>query len=148
RSFEVQRFPLPTEQQLVALEDRLKTRLPDDYRRFILNYNGGLFTASEPVITPQHDGCPVDRLTGLWGIGASYRHAELGSDVDIFDDNDPPIIVPVGNTLMGNLLYLVNEDAPDRGSICLKMAFSWTIYVLTKDMDEFFGLLTADEPTR
>jgi hypothetical protein len=148
RTFQVQRFPLPTEEQLIALESRLKTHFPDDYRRFVLSFNGGIFPEPYPFITPLHPECPVDQLRGLWGIGASYRFAELGNDVDLFDDNDPLIVLPIGYTSMGNLLYLVNEDADDRGSVCMKLVGSWTVFVLASNMDEFFGFLTADEPSR
>jgi SMI1-KNR4 cell-wall len=147
-SFDVERFPLPAEAQLAALENRLKTRLPDDYREFVLRYNGGVFRDPYPFISPRHGDCPVDCLTDLWGLGATYRHAELGRDVTNFDDNDPPIVFPIGYTEMGNLLYLVNEESEDRGSICLKLKFVWTVFVLASNMEDFFGLLVADEPVR
>jgi len=144
--FQVKRFPLPTEEQVVALERRLKIPLPGHYRQFILEFNGGCFPEPSPFITPLHEECPWDCLNVLWGIGASYTFAELAHDVDLFDGNDPPIILPIGNTDMGNLLYLTTQDAPDYGSVCLKLAFSWTCFVIADTMEEFFGLLRREPP--
>jgi len=143
----VERFPLPAEKLVRELEGRLKIPLPPHYRQFILEFNGGCFGEPHPVITPVHDECPCDSLTDLWGINATYKHAELGRDTNLFDDNDPPIILPIGYTSMGNLLYLVTEEAPDYGSVCLKLAFCWTVFVIADTMAEFFGLLRSDYPT-
>src|SRR3954468_6307138 len=77
RKFCKERFPLPTEEQVAALEGRIGISFPEHYRQFVLNYNGGWFT--EPQIVPPTKGCPVDRLTVLDGIGASHPSAELAS---------------------------------------------------------------------
>ena len=140
-AFPARRFELPSEVQVLELERRLQIPLPGHYRQFILEFNGGCFGPPYPFISPVHDNAPLENLTDLWGIGASYPHAELGHDTINFDDNDPPIILPIGYTERGSLLYLVTEDAPDYGSICLKLAFCWTVYVIADTMEEFFGLL-------
>ena len=134
------RFPLPTEQQVADLEKRIGVSLPPDFRQFVLEYNGGVFT--EPRIVPPSEDCPLDRLTVLDGIGASHHSCELASasSLSLFDDNDPPQIVPIGYTLMGNLLYLVTHPE-GFGHIGLKKAFSDDSYYLASGIDEFFGLL-------
>jgi hypothetical protein len=76
RRFSRKRFPLPTEAQVRTLERRIKVAFPDDYRQFLLEYNGGYFT--EPAIMPVSEGCPQDALAFLSGIGASHPEAELG----------------------------------------------------------------------
>src|SRR5260370_15782235 len=90
------RFPLPTEGKVSDLEKRIGIRLPPDCRRFILEYNGGYFT--KPEINSVVEGCPVDCLDFMQGIGASHPSAELASEQDLalFDDNDPPQILPIG----------------------------------------------------
>src|SRR5262245_54649104 len=146
-AFPVHRFPLPTEEQVRDLERRLKMPLPGHYRQFILEFNGGYFGPPLfPLTSPVAGDAPLEHLTHLWGIGADGRHAELGHDTCNFDDNDPPIILPIGYTERGSLLYLVTEDAPDYGSICVKLAFCWTVYVIADTMEEFFGLLRSDDP--
>ncbi|MBI2826026.1 MAG: SMI1/KNR4 family protein [Planctomycetia bacterium] len=127
------------------LEQRVGVIFPDDYRRFVLEFNGGYF--SEPEITPVSEGCPDDGLTCLYGIGASHQEAELGrpATLAIFDDNDPPKIVPIGNTGMGGLVILITEFE-GRGEIFLKKAFG-DFYYLADGIEEFFDLL-RDPPWR
>jgi hypothetical protein len=144
RKFSTDRFPLPTEQQLAELEARVRVGLPPDYRRFVLQVNGGYF--NEPEITPVGEGCPPDSLTCVHGIGASHWEVELASEfyLALFDENDPPIILPIGHTSMGGLIILTTE-ADGRGEILLKQAFG-DFHYLAKGIDEFFTLLR--EPIR
>ncbi len=139
RRFCQERFPLPTEEQVAELERRIGCTLPADYRQFILNYNGGYFR--EPEIEPTVDACPVDLLTYLHGIGAAHPEAELATkyQMSIFEENDPPEIVPIGETPMGSLILLiVHEDG--YGEICFKEAFG-DFYFLADGIEEFFSLL-------
>ena len=138
-----ERFPLPTESNIADLEGRIGVSLPDDYREFILDFNGGYFT--EPDIVPPSDECPTDCLTCMRGIGATFPGAELARprDLALFDDNDPPQIVPVGYTMMGGLIILVTHPN-ERGRILYKEAFGGS-YFLAHGIEEFFELL--HEPT-
>lgn len=140
-----ERFPLATEEQVAALERRMGVAFPGDYRDFVIEYNGGLF--SEPRIVPPDDDCPLDRLTFLNGIGATHPTAELATpaELSMFDDNDPPQIVPIGYTLMGNLLFLITHPE-NRGYIGLKKAWSDESFFLADGIEGFFALLTAPPP--
>jgi len=104
-AFAVERFPLPSEEQVSDLESRLGIPLPLHYRKFILEFNGGFFREPKPLIAPVHEELRWYELDGLWGIAAAHRHAELGNDTNLFDDNDPPLILPIGNTSGNHLLY-------------------------------------------
>jgi hypothetical protein len=141
-AFTDERFPLPTEKQVANLEARWHIDLPSDYRRFLLEYNGGYFT--EPQIVPSNPDCPIDRLNNLAGIGATHPSAELGGtgtyNPDLFDNNDPPILLPIGYTLMGNLIYLVTESE-GRGVIGLKKAYTNVFFDLAEGIEGFFSLL-------
>ncbi len=141
RRFCTARFELPGEERLSNLEHRIGVVLPQDYRQFILRFNGGYF--NEPEITPVGEGCPQDGLTCLHGIGASHWEAELASDfyLTLFEENDPPIILPIGHTSMGGLIILTTE-AEGFGEIFLKQAFG-DFHYLAKDIEEFFTLLRA-----
>jgi hypothetical protein len=142
RQYCTERFPLPSEQQVADLEKRIKVSFPDDYRRFLLEYNGGYF--SEPYIQPPEDGdegCPQLALNLMKGIGASHSEAELGcpADLRLFDDNDPPKVVPIGDTPENSLIMLYTQPE-GRGQIFLKQAFGdW--YFLAYGIEEFFELL-------
>ena len=139
RRFSRQRFPLPTESQLVELEQRIGVTLPLDYRRFLLDYNGGYF--NWPEIHPNDPDCPDDVLTYLHGIRAPDKDAALGtqSDLNLFEENTPPKILPIGYTMMGSLIVLVTQ-ADSAGTILFKKAFG-DFYYLAEGIEEFFTLL-------
>lgn len=140
RRFCTERFPLPTQAQLQALEQRIRIEFPEDYRNFVLRFNGGYF--NEPDIVPTTAGCPEDALEYLCGIGASHDTSELGNEhyLNLFDDNDPPQVVPIGSTSLGGLILLDTAPGDERGMIYLKVAFG-SSYFLADGIDEFFGLL-------
>jgi len=144
RRFSSERFPLPTEEQLADLERRIDVVLPEDFRRFVLEYNGGYFT--EPRFTPVGDDCPQDALTFLSGIGASHDIAELGesSTIDLFEDNHPPKVVPIGYTAMGGLIILDTAPGKERGEVYYKQAFG-EVYWLAEGIEDFFALLREPE---
>jgi hypothetical protein len=140
RRFSRKRFPLPTEAQVRALERRIQVTFPDDYRQFLLEYNGGYFT--EPAIMPASEVCPQDALAFLSGIGASHPEAELGEPgaLVLFDDNDPPKILPIGDTPLGSLIILDTAPGEGRGTIYFKQAFG-DFYFLADGIEDFFDLL-------
>jgi hypothetical protein len=82
----------------------------------------------------------------MYGIGASHPSAELGNPVGIglFDDNDPPIIVPIGSTPLGGLIILDTAPGDEKGSICLKQAWG-DFYYLADNIEDLFALLRASD---
>ena len=140
RRFIKQQFlPLPTQEQVAALEWRINVRFPDDYRQFLLDYNGGYFTEPE-IRLPGGDPLRF-ALWQLYGIGALHRGAELGNPASLvlFDDNDPPKVLPIGCTGMGSLIVLATRPE-DRGTIFLKEAFGgW--FFLAEGIAGLFELL-------
>jgi hypothetical protein len=117
---------------------------PDDYRQFLLQFNGGYFKC--PEIAPVGQNCPLETLQILYGIGASHVEAELGLPrrTALFDDNNPPKIIPIGSTGMGGLIILDTAPGEGRGDIFLKQAFG-DFYYLTEAIEAFCALLR--EPT-
>ena len=99
--FCIERFPLPSEDGLQELEQKIGIVFPDDYRRFILDFNGGYF--NEPEIAVGKDP-PHDVLTFLCGLNSSHEEAELGGYLPLFTDNDPPKVFPLGGTPLGGLI--------------------------------------------
>jgi hypothetical protein len=138
--FSKQRFPLPTEPQVSALEELIGVVLPNEYRQFVLQYNGGYFKC--PEITPVGEGCPVSNLHVMYGIGTGQERAELAKPLDLalFDDNTPPKIVPVGYTGTGGLIILDIAPGDGNGVIYLKKEFGDFFY-LTDGIEAFFALL-------
>ena len=136
--FCIERFPLPSESQVAALEERIRVTFPDDFREFILEFNGGYF--NEPDIETVGDA-PPSVLKCLFGIDASHPSSELGSrsSIVLFEDNDPPKILPIGSTPTGGLIILGVEPEV-RGVIFLKQAWG-NSYYLADGIEEFFDLL-------
>jgi len=144
RRFLKERFPLPTAAQVAALEERIHVQFRDDYRRFLLDFNGGYFQC--PEISPVGEQCPLETLQILFGLNPSHSEAELGrpGDAVLFDDNDPPKILPVGRTGMGGLIILDTAPGDGQGAIFLKQAYG-DFYYLADGIEDFFALLR--EPT-
>ena len=148
RSYVRERFPLPSEEEVAALEARINVRFPPDYRQFLLEYNGGWFKEHELSLP---EDVPGDRIDCLYGIGADHETAELGrrSDMLLFDDNDPPQIVIIGCTPIGQLIVL-GVHPENYGQIFWKTYWSrvsktdqmW--FWLADSVDEFFALI--DDP--
>lgn len=138
--FSQERYPLPTESQVEEVEKRLGVRLPNDFRDFILEYNGGYF--SDPRIGAPTDEWPLDSLCAIDGIGASDPDDELANDfiMRIFTDNDPPFLLPFSYTNNGNLLIL-SLKGEDRGAIYMQQAGTREWFLIANNIEEFFGLL-------
>jgi hypothetical protein len=139
--FNTEKFPLPSEKEIVELEDRIGVALPWDYRHYVKEYNGGYF--DDPLI--RCADCKPDGLGSMYGIRATHPYHELGSDrtVHLFDDNWPAKILPIGSTAMGALIILVTEEE-GRGEIYLKVAFGG-FHFLADDIDGFFALLEPSQ---
>jgi hypothetical protein len=137
--FCTERFPLPSESQVSDLERRIKVDFPDDYRQYVLEFNGGYF--DDPIIKPVVEGCPLETLTYMCGIHAKHSGAELGrqDSIALFDGNDPPKIVPIGYTGLGAFIIL-NLDEQECGTIYFKEARGG-FYYLADNIEGFFDLL-------
>lgn len=120
--FCIERFPLPDEKQFENLERQIDVQFPNDYRRYILDFNGGYF--NDCSIACDNEECPQDGLRAMAGIGASHTEAELGNPAitSLFDENDPPQIMSIGRTTMGGLIAMMVRGE-GYGEICLKQAW-------------------------
>ncbi len=131
---------------MAELERRLKIRLPQEYRSFLLEFNGGYFEDAD--IVPVEEGCPQDGLDYLCGIasGDGQMLSELGNaiDVDLFDNNDPMVSLPIGGTGMGGLIVL-SLWPEEAGTILYKKPLG-DFYLLADGIEEFFELLTDPGP--
>jgi hypothetical protein len=138
--FVSERFPLPNEKQVIVFERRIASKLPPDFRQYILELNGGFFDDAE--IVPDHDECPSSILSDMNGLGSPHPDFELNQPGGwrLFDDNDPPKVIPIGGTPMGDFIMLVTELGENPGTILFKQAFG-EFYFLAEGIEEFFGLL-------
>ena len=140
-----QQFPRPSEQDILDLEHRINARFSDHYRDYLLDWNGGMFRW--PTIFHPTESHSVGEVLYLNGIHASVDFAELGRalDLSLFEDNDPPIVLPIGTTTANDLIMLsmVIGDEAD-GMVILRTIDQENIH-LGDTMDEFFALLRDRE---
>lgn len=129
------RFPLPSAQQIDVFEAKIGRVLPRSYRSFLLSYNGGYF--DEPSFTAPFEDGFSDRLNHLYGIGTQNREDDLVNNIDIFTDNLPVLLLPIGYTMMGNLLIMPFESE-DEGQIFLKKAWTQEYLFSASDIDTLF----------
>lgn len=144
REFCRERFSPTSEKRIIDLEQKIGVRLPDEYRHYLLSYNGGAF--NDPIMPVAEDGCPEDCLDVMFGIVEDPIGCNLASpgNLNLFDDNHPAIILPIGYSLMGNLLVLRTEPGEELGWILLKIQDSDDYFVLAKSLDDFFGRLEVN----
>jgi hypothetical protein len=133
-------FTLPSEVDLLAFEAGVGAKLPEQYRQFLLQHNGGYF---QDVVV-NFGGGLGDGLDYLSGIGASFPDAELGEDLDVFDDNDPLKILPIGYTQCGSFLLLgVADDI--RGQVWVQISEDEEFKLIADSFIEFFGGLKVEK---
>jgi hypothetical protein len=137
--FATERFRLPDEEQVLALEQRIGVQLPTDFRDYVLRFNGGYFC--EPEIQTDDEEAAGDALTCMFGIDSGDKLSELAEPgcLGIFEDNDPPIFIPIGYTSLGGFIVMITEEE-NRGMILLKKA-NGGFHFLAEGIEEFFALL-------
>lgn len=95
--------PAPAE-QIDALEQRLGQALPDEYRAYLIEGDGGRFwDNSEAAKT-------------VFGVGDVPDWASLWDKLDAYDDRVPEWLLPVAGDEYGNLFCLSLRET-DRGTV-------------------------------
>jgi hypothetical protein len=149
QKFCVERFPAVSIEQIQDLEASINVHFADAYRYYLLAYNGGSFTYAKLLFPRERPG--NEYLRFMNGIGTSHRATELGRkfDINLFDDNDPPQIVPIGSTWTNGLILLTTygTDDEDDGKIIFKKEFG-DFYFLADDIKQFFAGLEVPEEMR
>lgn len=107
-------FPPVTSEELVRVERQLGIDLPDDYRSFLLEHNGG---RPKPNTFPIHNFPSSSRgiLEEFIGIKKG-AYTDIRKQLNVFRDRIPPDCLPIARDPGGNLLCLVFRG-PGRGTI-------------------------------
>jgi len=100
---------------LLNFEMKLKSKLPDDYRSFLLEYNGGKPEENIFAIPKTKKQCGV---TCFFGIYNSKKATDLVTERARFSDRLPAHILPIASAKDGNLVCL-SLASPDFGSLYL-----------------------------
>lgn len=141
----IQRFSPPKPAEIELVETRLGNGLPQSYRQYLLEYNGGIF--DEPELQLHDQSIPAEHVSFMCGITSEEGMAALArkQDLAIFEDNFPVELLKIGSTVSGGLLLLViDPDCEDEdGDIAVKTV-GHGIQFLADDIYSFFELLTSD----
>lgn len=135
-----ERFSLPSILEIGTFEGRLGVPLPLHYRDYLLAFNGGCF--DDPMVGDDESDWPCFSLSIFYGLGATGKAADLArpTNLNVFSNNHPFQILPIGCTPGGFLILLVTDpDGEDYGDVLLK-TFDET-YFVAKSMREFFEQL-------
>ena len=96
------------ESALAAFEQEIGSRLPDDYRQFLLSSNGGSFPASGFYVPELDIDCRLDVLFGFNLPPA----LSLNSWKEEMDEELPPGTMIIGSDARSGLLLLGWEELP------------------------------------
>ncbi len=74
----IEKFPVPTEQEVQELEQMIGTRLPEDYRQFLLEM-GGCYLYDDDTIgeIPLEDSDEVISVEQLYGLHADFKEGNI-----------------------------------------------------------------------
>lgn len=85
-------FEAVTEEQILLLEEKLKSRLPQDYRDFLLTYNGGNPRPNVFFISQEQQ---ESNLSILFGITSDKDYNLWDNALRAYDDMDRTVL-PIG----------------------------------------------------
>lgn len=135
---------------LLNFEMKLKSKLPDDYRSFLLEYNGGKPEENMFAIPKAKKQCGV---TCFFGIYNSKKATDLVTERARFSDRLPVHILPIAGAKDGNLVCL-SVASSDFGSVYLwnheletESSSGESFLKIVPSFSEFMAALQKYDPT-
>jgi hypothetical protein len=93
---------------LAEFESEVGAKLPDDYRAFLLKFNGGYF--EDKVRYPYLEPCPYGEfgiIECFHGLNTGYDYADIRDDIKVLEDwNVPRNLLPIGDDIFGDPICL------------------------------------------
>lgn len=140
------RFPLPTEQRVREVEQVISAKVPEAYRSFLLEFNGGVFENAiaiprKPIAAKWRDGIAVHddlSIEILNGIDATFAFG-MSSDYAVYENNSPLKLLPIGYAGAQGLLVL-GMSGDIRDSVFVHFSYDIPIEIATNVVD-FFRLI-------
>lgn len=96
-------YGLLSQQELGVFEKGISIELPDDYRSFLLNYNGGKPVPSFFWIQPDEDG---DSICQFYGLHDGPQHLRIDKSQGNNDYGIPDLLIPIGDDGLGNFICI------------------------------------------
>lgn len=132
-------------QDISVIEAELGARLPDSYRRFLLNYNGGAPTP-DTVDIPGAPGTPTD-VQVFFGISRSVKSSDLSWNLLMIGDRCPSShVLPIACDSGGNLFCLkVNHGVATEVIYCDLDTTDCVSYLVAPSFEDFIDKLRLFE---
>jgi hypothetical protein len=142
--------PPTTLDQIATFENRWKIQLPEAYRNFLLNNNGGEpVPAAFPIIDMPHN--PTGEIRAFFGLGAKIESEDLEWYLKHLTIPQIPKILPIAYTPMGDYLCL-DTSRPKSAVIYWDRKMCWgdgnkiVFYLVAKSFEEFLALIDEYPP--
>jgi hypothetical protein len=104
-----------TLERLFEFEQKYRMRLPEDYRSFLLENNGGS-PSPEIIDFIQHGDKQSDIVNNLYGIHNGEYWASLDWHIKMLEDRVPAGFLPIGDDPGGNF-YLIGVAGEHSGKV-------------------------------
>lgn len=102
------------EKTLAAFEDEVGGRLPDDYRQFLLEFNGGKPNPGSFKISKSQGG---DTLHHAYGLHSGPSYSSIRSAYRTFEGRVPKSLVPIADDPFGNQIC-IGISGRWQGKVC------------------------------
>jgi cell wall assembly regulator SMI1 len=137
---------IATDESLDALENRLGTTLPDDYREFLKQFNGGRPMPREFVAIDGDEGSSVQFF---FTLDEAAPHYYILKERQMFEGRIPDNTLPIACDSFGNLVLL------DLGAKAFGAVYFWdhenenmdgdaywdNVFTIAKSFNEFLSSL-------
>lgn len=127
-----------SEVDLLKMEEELGEKIPTQYRKFLLKFNGG--TPSPDIVDIEGlSDSPTD-VQEFFGIGVSDESSDLSWNKEVFSDRIPARMLPIACD-SGNNVFCVSLSGNDQGKIFyvdLQSGES-TQYLVAESFDNFLS---------
>lgn len=148
-----------TETRLARFESDLGYRLPDDYREFLLRYNGGTSLIGDTIAYVGERAPPFDpgpELRDFYSLGAEEEYRQLRLPAE-HTWQLPPHLLPFASDSFGNEIALdlsrsptpvvfLDHEQTEEGYCGTEVAASFTdVLMLVKTIDERNSELEVEE---
>jgi hypothetical protein len=100
------------EREIEELERRVRSRLPADYRQFMIEFNGG---EPQPRAFEGPDG-EGSAVRFFFTLDPRSSHYWIHQKLDVYQDRIPPGLLPIASDSFGNLV-LLDLGAKDYGVV-------------------------------
>jgi len=114
-----------TEEAVVTLEEQIGSRLPEDYRRFMLRYNGGTpDPATFAFIEKTYGKSTSDAVRAFFSLG-DHEYYALEDSLATYTDRIPNGTLPIAEDGCGNLVLLGISGEDDAGQAIRGKVYFW-----------------------